>query len=100
MSRTDGARGERREAGAGAGAPPAGPPGRDVPPRPGDGAQHDAEGADGERGEDGQVEETLHAVVAHAHQRVQVVLAGEGGGGDERSEVRGQRSHACTQNKG
>lgn len=48
----------------------------DLPPRPGDGAQHDAEGTGCQGGEEAEVQRALHAIVAHAHHRVQVVLKG------------------------
>lgn len=46
----------------------------DPSPGPGDGAQHDGEGTGRQGGEEAEVQRTLHAVVAHAHHGVQVVL--------------------------
>lgn len=50
----------------------------DPSPGPGDGTQHDGEGTGCQGGEEAEVQRTLHAVVAHAHHGVQVVLKGSG----------------------
>lgn len=46
----------------------------DLSPGPRDGAQHDGEGTGREGGEEAEVQRPFHAVVAHAHHGVQVVL--------------------------
>lgn len=46
----------------------------DLSPRPGDGAQHDGKGTGSQGGEEAEVQRALHAIVAHAHHRIQVVL--------------------------
>lgn len=50
--------------------------GGNLPPSPGNGTQHDGKGTGCQGGEEAEVQRPLHAIVAHAHHRVQVVLKG------------------------
>lgn len=52
------------------------PPAGDEGPGAGDGTQHGTEGTGSQQGEQAEVEQPLHPVVAHPHQGIQVVLQG------------------------